>query len=238
MIWRGHRRQARPRTAFFLCPTKPVGFSFFKTLLAPATAQFFYIATMIVYKDLITGAELISDSYDLKEIDGIAYEVDCRMINVGGEKFDTGANASAEEAEEGVDDNVQRVNDVIHSFNLEELQGAFPKPVDYGTYLKKYIKTIKAKMVENGSSEEEAAEFEKNANKFTRDVILGTKTIPSDDPAKKPKVKHENFENWEFLGGEGWSGENPGMVMLKNYREDGITPYIVFWKHGLKEEKV
>jgi len=27
-------------------------------------------------------------------------------------------------------------------------------------------------------------------------------------------------------------------VVLLNYREDGTTPYIVAWKHGLKEEKV
>lgn len=27
-------------------------------------------------------------------------------------------------------------------------------------------------------------------------------------------------------------------VVLLNYREDGITPYVVIWKHGLKEEKV
>jgi hypothetical protein len=27
-------------------------------------------------------------------------------------------------------------------------------------------------------------------------------------------------------------------VILLNYREDGITPYFMIWKHGLKEEKV
>jgi len=27
-------------------------------------------------------------------------------------------------------------------------------------------------------------------------------------------------------------------VVLLNYREDGVTPYIIIWKHGLKEEKV
>lgn len=27
-------------------------------------------------------------------------------------------------------------------------------------------------------------------------------------------------------------------VVLLNYRDDGETPYMVFWKHGLKEEKV
>jgi len=32
---------------------------------------------------------------------------------------------------------------------------------------------------------------------------------------------------------------NPdGMVILLNYREDGMTPYVTLWKHGLKEQKV
>ena len=38
-------------------------------------------------QDIITGDEIISDSYDLKEIDGVAYEADCRKITVGGETF-------------------------------------------------------------------------------------------------------------------------------------------------------
>jgi hypothetical protein len=38
-------------------------------------------------QDLITDDEILSDSYDIKEIDGVAYEVDCRKITVGGESF-------------------------------------------------------------------------------------------------------------------------------------------------------
>lgn len=34
-------------------------------------------------QDIITGDEMISDSYDLKEIDGIVYEADCAMIEEG-----------------------------------------------------------------------------------------------------------------------------------------------------------
>lgn len=34
-------------------------------------------------QDIITGDEIISDSYDLKEIDGIVYEADCAMITEG-----------------------------------------------------------------------------------------------------------------------------------------------------------
>lgn len=35
-------------------------------------------------QDIITDDELISDSYDLKEVDGIVYEADCAMITEGG----------------------------------------------------------------------------------------------------------------------------------------------------------
>jgi hypothetical protein len=27
-------------------------------------------------------------------------------------------------------------------------------------------------------------------------------------------------------------------IVLMNYREDGVTPYIIVWQHGLKGEKV
>jgi len=27
-------------------------------------------------------------------------------------------------------------------------------------------------------------------------------------------------------------------VVLLNYREDGVTPFVTIWKHGVKEEKV
>ncbi len=41
----------------------------------------------MVPQDIITDDEIISDSYDLKEIDGVVYEADCKKITVGGETF-------------------------------------------------------------------------------------------------------------------------------------------------------
>jgi len=29
-----------------------------------------------------------------------------------------------------------------------------------------------------------------------------------------------------------------GMVALLNYREDGVTPYLTFWRDGVKEVKL
>ena len=46
----------------------------------------------------------------------------------------------------------------------------------------------------------------------------------------------DRFKDWEFYTGE--SRNDDGMVALLDYREDGVTPYMLFWKDGLKEEKV
>merc|ERR1712029_791859 len=152
---------------------------------------------MIIFKDLICDDEIISDSYDLKLVDDVVYEADCQKITVGGETFDTGANASAEEAEEGTEDGAQTVIDVVHSFRLVET--AFDKK-SYLTYLKGYMKAVKAKLQEKGASAEKIV---------------------------------ANFKDYEFLTGESMNPD--GMVVLLNYREDGTTPYVTVWKHGLTE---
>merc|ERR1711900_42395 len=131
-------------------------------------------ANMIIYKDILTGDEIISDSYDLKEVDGAVYEVDCAMITLGAVEVNTGANASAEEAEEGVEDGALQVNNVVNSFRL-------------------------------------------NSTQFDKKIVA-------------------NFKDYDFYIGE--SMDPDGMVVLMNYREDGVTPFVTVWKHGLVEMKV
>ena len=51
------------------------------------------------------------------------------------------------------------------------------------------------------------------------------------------QIKHilANFKNQQFFIGENM---NPnGMVALLDYREDGVTPYMIFFKDGLEMEK-
>jgi len=169
---------------------------------------------MIIYKDVITGDEIISDSYNLKEIGGVAYEADCKKITIGNENIDIGANPSAEEADEGVDDTAKFVIDVVHSFRLNET--SFDKK-SYLSHLKTYMKKVKEAMKEKGSSDDEIKEFEKGASDFAKKIV-------------------GNFKDYEFLIGE--SMDPDGMVILLNYREDGVTPYVTVWKHGLSEMKV
>ena len=45
-----------------------------------------------------------------------------------------------------------------------------------------------------------------------------------------------NFKDYEFFIGESMDPE--GMVLLLNYREDGVTPYLTIWRDGVKEVKI
>ena len=83
------------------------------------------------------------------------------------------------------------------------------------TYIKGYMKKIKAHL--ETSNPDRVKPFEKEAAEFIKG-ILG------------------NFKDYEFYVGESMDPE--GMVALLNYREDGVTPYFVLMKDGLKEEKL
>lgn len=54
----------------------------------------------------------------------------------------------------------------------------------------------------------------------------------------QPAVKKilDTFKDWDFFTGERMNPD--GMVALLNYREDGVTPYMLFFRDGLVEMKV
>merc|ERR1711977_611074 len=132
------------------------------------------LITMLLYTDALVGDELISDAYDLKLVDDVVYEADCAMITIKEGAVDIGANASAEEAEEALEEGEERGNNIVHSFRLTEAS-------------------------------------------FAKKVL-------------------SNIGDWQFFTGESMNPD--GMVVLMNYREDGTTPYMVFWRDGLKEVKL
>uniref|UniRef100_A0A2K5S353 Translationally-controlled tumor protein n=1 Tax=Cebus imitator TaxID=2715852 RepID=A0A2K5S353_CEBIM len=51
------------------------------------------------------------------------------------------------------------------------------------------------------------------------------------------QIKHilANCKNYQFFIGENMNPD--GMVALLDYREDGVTPYMIFFKDGLEMEK-
>ncbi len=97
------------------------------------------------------------------------------------------------------------------------------------------MKAVKAKLTEAGKSAEEIKDFETKAGAFAKKVL-------------------GSFKDYEFYTGESMDPDamcvfsfpfGPvdmadffSRVVLLNYREDGTTPYVTVWKHGLKAEKV
>ncbi|KAF5667111.1 translationally-controlled tumor [Fusarium heterosporum] len=117
-----------------------------------------------------------------------------------------------EGAEELDGDDDLYVNNVVHSFKLQ------PTSVNKRSYedrLKSYFKFLLWKLGEQGRDQTYIAEFQKNAQAYAKGRILS------------------HFDDYEFYTGE--SVEDGGMIVLMNYREDGETPYLTFWKHGLEE---
>ncbi|KAG2077372.1 translationally controlled tumor-associated [Suillus decipiens] len=171
---------------------------------------------MLLYEDIITGDEMFSDAFPMKEVDGMAYEVDCQMIVVKDGDVDIGANPSAEEQDEAIEAGATTVNNVAHSFRLQPT--SYDKK-QYLVHLKDYVKAV-TKTLEEKDSEDAAAalrEFKAKANDFAKKIV-------------------GNLKNYEFYTGE--KMDPNGMVALLNYRDDGITPYFTFWKHGLKVVKL
>ncbi|KAK7470597.1 hypothetical protein VKT23_002021 [Stygiomarasmius scandens] len=168
---------------------------------------------MLLYSDILSDDEMFSDAFPMKVIDDIVYEVDCSLITVkAGADVDIGANPSAEDQDEALEEGSTQVNNVVHSFRLQST--SFDKK-SYLTYLKGYMKAVKEKLAE--TNPDRVATFEKGAQAYAKKIIA-------------------NFKDFEFYTGEGMNPD--GMVALLNYREDGITPYFTFWKDGLKEVKL
>ncbi|MDN8587110.1 translationally-controlled tumor protein, partial [Vibrio alginolyticus] len=126
-----------------------------------------HLASMLVYQDLLTGDELLSDSFPYKEIlNGILWEVEGKWVVQGAVDVNIGANPSAEggDEDEGVDDQTVKVVDIVDTFRLQE-QPPFDKK-QFVTYIKRYIKQLTPKL-----DEEKQEFFKKNVEAATKYLL-------------------------------------------------------------------
>jgi len=173
---------------------------------------------MIIFKDLITGDEMFTDSSKYKVIEDCLYEVECRHVQrKHGDITLDGANPSQEDVDEGTDEVLESGLDLV--LNQRLVETGFSKN-DFKSYLKLYTKTLQDKWKEVGKSDSEIADAKA---KFT----IAVKKI-------LPKVADLQF----FMG----ESSNPdGLIAFLEYRDNangGETPIMIFMKHGLEEEKV
>ena len=164
-----------------------------------------------MYKDLLTGDELLSDSFPYREIEnGMLWEVDGKWVVQGAVDVNIGANPSAEGGEdEGVDDQAVKVVDIIDTFRLQE-QPAFDKK-QFVTFMKRYIKNLTVKL--EGEKQEL---FKKHIEAATK-YILG------------------KLKDLQFFVGE--SMHDDGSVVFAYYKDGAADPTFLYFAYGLQEVK-
>jgi len=173
---------------------------------------------MIIYKDAVTGDEMFSDSYKIKLVDDVIYEVTGKYVTrKQGEVVLPGSNASQEEQDEGTDETSESGIDLVLDMRLVEAPYLADKK-GYSGYIKDYMKALLKRVGEKTPNE---------LDSFKKNVQIAVKKIME---------KHGDLQ---FYTGESMNGSE-GMVALVEYRDvDGTdTPILSFFKHGLIEEKV
>ncbi|KAI4338520.1 hypothetical protein MLD38_023569 [Melastoma candidum] len=167
---------------------------------------------MLVYQDLLTGDELLSDSFPYKELfEGALWEVEGKWVVRGAVDVDIGANPSAEGGgdDEGVDDQAVKVVDIVDTFRLQE-QPSFDRK-QFVTYMKRYIKLLTAKL----EAEQQEA--------FKKSIEAATKFLLS------------KLSDLQFFVGE--SMHDDSSLVFAYYKDGATDPTFLYFGHGLKEIK-
>jgi len=171
---------------------------------------------MKIFKDVFSGDELFSDTYKVTLVNNCVYEVVGKYeTRTDGEVVLEGSNASAEEADEGTDASSTSGIDIVLNHRLCET--GFGTKKDFTGYLKDYMKRV-VKYLEENDKAGEVDEFKKNISEAMKG-LLG------------------KFKELQFFTGESMDAD--AMIAMCEYKEVNgeERPVLMFFKHGLEEEK-
>jgi len=175
---------------------------------------------MKIWKDIFSGDEMFSDTYRMKLEQGVVWEVVGKWETRTQDEVQLeGANASAEEAAEGTDSASTTGIDIVLNHRLTET--SFGAKKDFLVYLKTYMKNVAAKLEEQGKGDQ-IDEFKKNIQPYVSELM-------------------KSFKDLMFFVGE--SMDPDAMIVIAIEKEVDVggekqeRPVMMFFKHGLEEEK-
>lgn len=175
---------------------------------------------MKIFKCLITGDEVLADTFKMELKDNCYYVVEGKMTTVSN-KIDEallGSNPSAEEQDEGTDDSAVSGVDVVINHKLMEIQ---MDKKSFKTYSQKFCKSALAKLQEKEAEgvvpKGQAEAFKSNAPAFFK-MIMG------------------NLDDYQLYGSEHFYDDDNGTLLYCKW--EGETPKFYFMKDSVEEEKV
>jgi len=219
---------------------------------------------MIIYQDFLNlGSELCSDALPTTPLAGGAVlAVESKKVPVGGESFNTGGNASKEEAEEGVEDEVKTVINVVESHSLVAekldkktfvtLQNAYWKQLLTTITLRRNVMLFgsEEKIPEQKSAEQKeefkkleaaaAAKLKGLAKKEYEEIVARFNSFKTNFPALQKFVKDEvlaNFDEYDFYHAAEPVILGSCMIIPARYIGEAPAPTFYFYMDGLHGEK-
>ena len=139
-----------------------------------------------------------------------------KMIEKGGGDVDIGCGNSfggTAEEDAGVDDAVEKVNNVMESFQYTETQ--IGTATDFKAWIKEYMNAVVLKLREKGKPKEEIQKFKATAPGIAKFFLT-------------------NFSDVQFYLGPSF---NPETMVFSIYPEGGVTPNFYFIMGGYLAEK-
>lgn len=164
---------------------------------------------MKVFKDIISGDELCSDSYPhFLCMEDACLEVKGRYVKKGGDQI---AIASDDIIEE--DDNAPTVVDIVDSFQLNEIQMT---KKDFMAYVKGFLKSVTEKLEATGKADRVPG-FKKGATELVKLIVA-------------------KFDEFQIYTGQSYNMEGALAFSYQKEQEDS-GPTFLYFKDVLKEEK-
>jgi len=165
---------------------------------------------MLLYKDIVTGDELVSDSFPRREIEnGILWEVQGKYVVEGPVEVDIAANPPEEEgARKVLVEPPTKVVDIVEAFRLQEVDTLRLEEDDLKSRLNRYVKALTPLI-----PEEKRHHFEKNAH------------LAVDYLVRKGKDLQVFF---------GESGREDGAMVFAYTKEGREDPIFLYFADGLK----
>lgn len=176
---------------------------------------------MIVYKDIISGDEMMTDSFqhnsvvgkDGNTVSGL-FEVESSNVVKGEENIDIGCGNAFGGTEDEVDSSVEKVNNIVDSFNYTEIP--FGSKGELKEYLKTYVRGVRAKLKESGLPQPEIKEFMAQAPAIVMFIL-------------------SKYDDMQTFAGESM---DPDAGMAFGYYKDGaVCPTFLYITKALIAEK-
>lgn len=179
---------------------------------------------MLIYQDIFTGKDILTDSYKMKLVDDFYYEVEAKYVTRQGDAFGDemfGGNPSAEEAADDLEEGKSSCGfDVILNHEDVEEFNEEPNYKKFCAIMKKIISKAAAKM-----DKEKHTQFKQKLNSFFKE-----------GPAKKEKFSNfQIFFSKDSIDLE--TGEILAAPIFVDADDTGMNAKIYYFKDLMEEIK-